>query len=88
MINKNKFKRFLDKTFWEETLYNETIMNDFIKTLIINNGKNDISLTRKIRHYTYMIIFFIYIICGFFGFIKCWSHSIYNYNNYYDYQKK
>ena len=38
----------------------------FLAVALYNNGylKNDISLTRKIRHYTYMIIFFIFSMTG------------------------
>ena len=35
----------------------------FLAVALYNNGylKNDISLTRKIRHYTYMIIFYFFV---------------------------
>ena len=38
----------------------------FLAVAIYNNGytKNDSSLTRKLRHYTYMVLFFVFSMTG------------------------
>ena len=38
----------------------------FLAVAVYNNGylKNDSSLTRKLRHYTYMVLFFVFSMTG------------------------